>query len=82
MFPEKLNDERKKNLRNILARNLRIMRESRGYTQNEIANYLGVYLITYHKYEQQHYDCQPIAIMLYALSKLYSCDISRFFIGE
>ena len=58
--------------RNIIARNIKLMREASNYTQDSVANFLGIGRSAYSNYEAGLRDL-PLEHME-KLADLYGCD--------
>lgn len=61
------------NEKEIVARNLKSLREANGFTQERLANYLGIGRSAYSNYELGDREI-PLNIME-SLANLYGCDL-------
>lgn len=60
------------NERQIIARNIKLMREASGFTQKHVADFLGIQRSTYSNYETGDREL-PLSLME-KLADLYGCD--------
>ena len=64
------------NERQIIARNIKLMREASGFTQQHVADFLGIQRSTYSNYETGDREL-PLSVME-KLADLYGCDTYAF----
>lgn len=61
----------------VIGRNLKALREANNYTQEQVAQYLGIQLSTYFNYEAGERTA-PLDILENA-SKLFGCELGLLF---
>ncbi len=56
---------------------MKALRVASGYTQKEVAEFIGVSRVTYMKWE--NYESYPDALQLINLAKLFKCSLDAFY---
>jgi len=64
----------------VIAGNLKRLREANGFTQEHVANYLGIGRSAYSNYETGDREC-PLSVME-SLCDLYGCDPYLLYEGD
>ncbi len=63
--------------RQIIAHNIKLLRDASGFTQDMIANYLGINRSTYSNYESG--DRELPFLLMEKLADMYGCDLYDFY---